>query len=189
MYMQFKGRIYKGKFIDKDNLDENQMEIVNRKLTWCDLFYRAAVEVSKDKHIMITRFPIDSVYNIFPSKVIVSSTKDTEPMIINDELYKRYPKIREEDIGSNTSNKFVDTLQMTNLHLSSIGGDYDGDQVSIRGVYTVEANEECDRYMNSKSYYIGYDGQNVRKMGNETAQAMYCLTKVESGTKLTDPVF
>lgn len=189
IYMKYKGRIYKGKFVEKDNMDENQMEILDRRLTWCDIFYRAAVEVTKDKHIMITRFPIDSYFNIFPSKIVVSSTKDTEVMIINNEVYSRYPKIREEDIGSNTSNKFVDTFQMSNLHLSSIGGDYDGDQVSVRGVYSVEANKECDEYMNSKSHYIGMDGYNVRVMGNETIQSLYCLTKIESDAKLTDPIF
>lgn len=189
VYMKFEGRMYKGKFTDKDNIDENQMEILKRKLTWCDLFYRAAVEVSKDKHVMITRFPIDSYFNIFPTKVTVSSTKETEPMIINNEIYKFYPKIREEDIGSNTSNKFVDTLQMSNLHLKSIGGDYDGDQVSIRGVFTVEANEDCAKYTQSKGYYLGLDGQNIRTMGTETVQAMYVLTKTNSKEKYTDPIF
>lgn len=182
--MRFKGRIYKGKF--EDNTETGLLE---RDLTWCDLFYRAATDVTKDKHIMITRFPIDTYYNIFPSKVRVASTKDTENIIINDQVYERYPKIRQEDIGSNTSNLFVDTLQMTNLNLESIGADYDGDQVQIRGVFTVEANEECDRYLKSKSHYITLLGNNIRVQGKETIQALYCLTKVNRKDTLIDPVF
>ena len=36
--------------------------------------------------------------------------------------------IREEDIGSNTSNRFIDTLNICNLQLKAIGGDYDGER-------------------------------------------------------------
>ena len=45
-------------------------------------------------------------------------------MIINDKVYKFYPRIRQEDIGSNTSNKFVDTLNICNAYLPAIVGDY-----------------------------------------------------------------
>ena len=32
-------------------------------LTWCDLFYMAACDVTSDKMVLITRFPIDSFLN------------------------------------------------------------------------------------------------------------------------------
>ena len=57
------------------------------------------------------------------TKIIVSSTKETEPMYFNGTYYRYYPKIREEDIGSNTSNKFVDTLNISNLYLPGAGAD------------------------------------------------------------------
>ena len=44
-------------------------------------------------------------------------------MYIGNTFYKYYPKIREEDIGIDTSNKFIDTLQLSNLYLPGIGGD------------------------------------------------------------------
>ncbi|WP_301214679.1 hypothetical protein [uncultured Clostridium sp.] len=49
--------------------------------------------------------------------------KETEPVYYDKEFYKYYPKIREEDIGSNTSNKFIDTLNISNLLLDGIKGD------------------------------------------------------------------
>lgn len=127
VYAIFKGIIDNRKFTNKigdGNLDKKSTDILQRRLTWCDLFYQAAVEVTRDRAILITRFPMDSSQNQFPSKIEVSSTKKTMPMIINDKHYPFYPMIREEDIGSNTSNKFIDTLQICNLHLKSIGGDY-----------------------------------------------------------------
>ena len=168
-------------------------KIVNRDLTWCDILYMCAVEVTLDKKILITRFPMDSYYNQFPTNLTVASTKDTEPMYIPNtkfttKVYKRYPKIRQETIGSNTSNAFIDSLNISNPHLPSIGGDYDGDQVTIKGVYSEEANAELDKYMNSKAYMIGLDGVSVRKTTKEGVQALYSLTMVLSDSNLTEKI-
>lgn len=43
-------------------------------------------------------------------------------MVIGSKFYKNYPYVRQEDIGSNTSNKFIDTLNISNLYLEGIGG-------------------------------------------------------------------
>lgn len=121
IYMRFKGYDTYASDV-KDAV--GKAPIVNRRLTWCDVFYIAACESVKDRTILITRYPIDSYYSQFPTKIVVSSTKDTEPIYYNNTLYKYYPKIREEDIGTNTSNKFIDTLRICNLYLDAIGGDY-----------------------------------------------------------------
>ena len=41
--------------------DVGKLPIMERDLTWCDILYQAAVESVKDKHILITRYPINSV--------------------------------------------------------------------------------------------------------------------------------
>ena len=115
-YMQFKGK-------GDAKLSNNPEAIYHRRLTWCDIFFMAAVESTKDKHVLITRFPIDSFANQITTKVVVSSTKEVEPMIVNGQYYKYYPKIREKDIGIDTSNMFVDTLKLSNLYLSGMGAD------------------------------------------------------------------
>lgn len=104
--------------------DVGKLPIMERDLTWCDVLYQAVVESVKDKHILITRYPIDSYFNQYPTKVKVSSTIKTEPMVVGNKFYKNYPYIRQEDIGSNTSNKFIDSLNISNLYLDGIGGDY-----------------------------------------------------------------
>lgn len=127
--------------------------------------------------------------NQITTKVIVSSTKETEPMYIEDKYYPYYPKIKDEDIGKNTSNSFVNTLIMSNLHLDAMGGDYDGDTVTGKSPYTIEANEELAEFMNSKANYINLGGSNVKIVKADTVQAFYALTKVLAGTKLTKPEF
>lgn len=184
LYMHFKGR-----HIPLEQVKSPQDGLLRRKLTWCDLFYMAAFECSKDKHALLTRYPIDSIQNQFPVKIKVSSTKETEPMYYGAEFYPHYPKIRENDIESNTSNKFIDTLRISNLMLGAIGGDYDGDQMTCKIAFSIEANKELENYMNSKAFYLNMGGRNMRTSSNEAIQAIYNLTQVLPGTKLVDPIF
>ena len=178
-FMQFKGRGTEG-------LNTNPEAIYHRRLTWCDVFYIAACEATKDKQILITRFPIDSYSNQFSTSVVVSSTKETEPMYFGDEFYKYYPKIREEDIGKDTSNTFVDTMKFSNLYLPGCGGDYDGDQITCKGVYTVEANQELKELINQKQNYMDFGCKPLRESTVDVIQSVYALTKVLKDVKLTN---
>lgn len=75
----------------------------------------------------------DSAYNQLVSKPRISTIKDTEPVYINNTFYRWYPKIRENDVGSNTSNRFIDTMNISNLVIGGMGADYDGE----RHVFTI----------------------------------------------------
>ena len=116
-YMKFKGR-------SNMNTDPTTIDVAfDRYLTWCDVFYMAAVEATQDKMIIITRYPIESQYSQVPTGIIVASTKEIEPVYFNDNYYPMYPRIRQEDIGKDTSATFVDICQMSNLLLSGLGAD------------------------------------------------------------------
>lgn len=185
-YMIFKGHHVTGEAVAKQEA-MGESSLINRRLTWCDIFYMAATEAMKDKYILVTRFPIDSSYSQTPMKARVSTIKNMEHVYINGEYYQFYPCIRESDIGTNTSHLFIDTFQMSNLYLKGYGGDYDGDQVSVKGVYTVEANKELEGYVKSKANFITSGGKNIREPSNESLMAMYSLTKTlsESQNKLS----
>ena len=109
----------------------------------------------------------------------------------NDEFYDRYPKIRKEDIGSDTSHMFIDSCNVSNLYLEGMKGDYDGDTITARGVFTKEANEEIEVIMNKNYNFIDTSGRGIRKSSNEAIQAMYNLTMVlpDDVGKLTKPKF
>ena len=115
--------IFKGQNVKSEDLEVSKNALQSRRLTWCDVFYMAAVEATRDKHVLITRFPMDSYWNEFPAKIRISTTKETEPILVGASYYPWYPKIREEDVDTNTGNLFIDTLQFTNLNLKSIGGE------------------------------------------------------------------
>lgn len=188
---EIKKMSFRGFNVDPRDIKNSKNAVQSRAMTWCDVFYIAAVEATKDKCVLITRFPMDSYWNEFPAKIRISTMKETEPIVIGSNYYPWYPKIRDKDIDSNTSNMFIDTLQFTNLNLSSIGGDYDGDQCGVKGVWSVEANEECRKIIESKEYYLDLNCTNVKVSTNEAVQSIYSLTKVldVDKDKLTEPEF
>lgn len=193
--MRFKGYVVpEEKLVDEvkeGKTDVTKFPINERSLTWCDVIYMAAYEICKDKMTLISRFPIDSYWNQFPAKIRIISTIETEPMIVNNTYYKNYPKIRQEDMNKNSSNRFVDVALPNNVRLGSIGGDYDGDTVSSKAVYSIEANEELKGLIHSKKHYISLGAENEMTTTNEGLQSLYSLTMVldEDKSKLTDPVF
>jgi len=188
--LRFKGRTVTDKDY-KEGKDITTFPMQDRAFLWVDLIYMAAIESTKDKAVLITRYPIDSYFNQFPSKINVSSTKVTEPMVVNGVFYKNYPKIRESQIGSNTSNLFIDTLQISNLRIGSIGADYDGDQTSCKSLYSTEANKELIDQINKKRHYISLSGENLMSTSNEGAMALYSLTMIlpDDEKKISKPEF
>ena len=65
------------------------------------------------------------------------------------------------------------------------------DQVGVKGVWSIEANEEQMKIINSKSYYLDLNCMNIKVSTNEAIQSLYSLTRVldVDANKLTDPVF
>jgi hypothetical protein len=167
------------------------LPISERPLTWCDLIFMAAKEIAKDKSTLITRFPIDTYWNQYPAKIKVLSTIHTVPMVVNNTFYPDYPKIDPEMVNKNTSNIFMDVALPNNVRLDSIGGDFDGDTVSSKVLYSIEANDEIFNTINSKKYFIGLDGQNLMFTSKECIQSLYNLTLVlaDDKDKLTKPEF
>lgn len=162
--------------IKNGEMDKKSYPLNTRPLTWCDLFYQAAIEVSSDKMALITRFPVDSYWNQYPAKLVVISTIKTEPVLVNNTFYKNYPSITKDLIKKNSSNMFVDVALPNNVRLDVISGDFDGDCVSVKIPFSIEANEELKRAINKKSHYIGLGAKNEMKTIHEGLQSLYSLT-------------
>ena len=112
-------------------------------------------------------------------------------MVVDGKYYPFYPDIPVDKIGTNTTNVFTDTLKISNAYLTSIVGDYDGDQVSCKSVYSMEANQELLDQINSKRHYVALDMANIMSSTNEGKQALFNLTMVlpEDASKMDKVVF
>ena len=168
--MSFTARIYN----KNDVMSESN--IFNRPMTWCDLLYIAAVDVTKDKCVYITRYPISDYFSIFPNMVSVISTNETMPVYIDGTVYKHYPKIDLDAPPEKVATMFTDTIQMSNVHLDGLNADFDGDQISSRRLFTQEANEEAIKQMHSKARIVSIDGKNMCNSGKEALQTIYAMT-------------
>ena len=67
----------------------------------------------------------------------------------------------------------------------------DGDQVTVKAVFTEEANEELDKQLRAKSHYFNLGGRGVRSSSNEALQSLYNLTLClnDDKVRMTNPVF
>ena len=128
---------------------------------------------------MVTRYPILDNFGIFIAKIRILSTLKTEPMNINGTIYKWYPVVDLDMSKEEVSNNFIDTTQFSNSYLKGLDGDYDGDQITSKIIWTQEANEECERVINSKAFLLSSNGKNMRTTDNEAIQTLYVLTKTK----------
>ena len=177
-YLTFKGRnMTAEEFANHTGEEELTIgKLIERPLTWCDLLYMAAVEMTADKTVLITRFPMDSYFNQYPQKINVRTTTNTVTMVVNDKFYRWYPDISKEDIGKNTSAMFEDTISMCNPTVGAAGGDYDGDTVTCKPIYSIEANAEMQAFLDSKGNFNQLDGINTKTVSKEGIVCLYTLT-------------
>ena len=66
---------------------------------------------------------------------------------------------------------------MSNVYLAAIGGDYDGDQVTVKSVFSQEANIEAEKKLLAASNILSVNGNNIRKTTNEAVQTLYMMTR------------
>lgn len=186
-YMTFKGKRW-------DSVKDAELSpepTLQRPLTWVDVIYVAAIRATDGKQISFTRYPYDSYFNTIYTGIEVATTKETEPIMLNGELYKFYPKIRLEDINAPSAQKFIDTMQISNLYLNGMGADYDGDMGQVKGSFFNETNQELANFTNSKANFINMACTNIRVSEKEAVQSLYNMTLVlrDDASKLTDPKF
>ncbi|MDE6040382.1 MAG: hypothetical protein K2F99_02290, partial [Muribaculaceae bacterium] len=63
----------------------------SRAATYTDILYMSAIRVTADKHVDITRYPMDNPNGQNPYRIIVSTTNETVPVTIGDTVYEHYP--------------------------------------------------------------------------------------------------
>ena len=66
---------------------------------------------------------------------------------------------------------------------------FDGDTITVKSLYTKEANDELREHMNKKSNFITLGAENIKSSSGDAIMAVYSLTKILPDTKLTAPVF
>ena len=185
---EYNGKIYKncelaftGVPYAADAQNPNTSDIANRAFTWTDLLYLAAEDCASDKYAWVTRYPLTTYLGVYPTKMFVMSTVRTMKckMVVNGEtrIYDYYPLIDPNKTTMEVSTSFNETINMANSRLAVIGGDYDGDTVSTRAMFSVEANAETMDIINSPKNFLNCKGSLIATMTNEGNLTLYNMTK------------
>lgn len=161
----------------KQVLPDNKPVTLNRPMTVADVLYLACVDVCEKRHAMISRYPVGTDKGIFFNKIRVQSTRQHIKLEFNDRIYPFYPDIRLDTPKDQVGVQFIDTCVFSNSMLEGLGGDYDGDQVSIRGIWSDEANAEAEELMNKKTTALSITGGGTRVVSKEIVNSYYELTK------------
>lgn len=108
-YIAFVGRYYK---------NEKEDAAINRPMTMTDLLYIVAKDELADKHVYVTRYPLDNYNGQYPAKIELATTIHTKPMKFGERVYQFYPIIE-----GDPTNAFIESVGMSNTYLAELGGD------------------------------------------------------------------
>ena len=166
MLLERKGKTYKEK-----NL---------APLTKAEMFYMATYEATIGKHCMVTRYPITGTGSVVPTRVHLISTVKSEQVTFrvasNDEVMYTYPNFPVKGSASIDSTIIHPAFLTTK---GGLGGDYDGDTVSVSGVLSDEANAELDNYLKSPTSVVGANGKlSVGMSTDMSAMTFHNLSRI-----------
>ena len=117
-----------------------------RPITWVEIMYISTYFSCYTRHVHVTRYPVIGDGSTYPSKIHLCSTIPGRVV--------HYKSVFDEDVWTFPEypilgNAYQDTVQVGFDRLDGLGADFDGDTVSVNGVLSEEANEECKRYLES----------------------------------------
>lgn len=170
----------RGSITSTDSDEFGQQSNIVRPITLCEMFYIIAMDTVKDKQVMITRFPIEDYQNIYPSMMNIIPYEQTKKATIMGKEYPRFPDISMEDIKNKHEpficEKFNDALQLFPTYLKALGADFDGDTVTVQGVFN--KNDPME-YINSPMNIVNVGGSTMREISDINSQLLFALTRTE----------
>ena len=129
-----------------------------RPITLAEFLYLSVGELSDKLPGFVTRYPIQGYGGIYPAWMkLYTTTKYTQVEELDDNWQ---PSGRHFTCFPVLGEGFVDGLSVHQSHLGKLGGDHDGDTVSLQAILTDEGIEEVTKLLKSKNYYL----DNERKM-------------------------
>lgn len=185
-----------GERVKKVRNHGNKIKIVTEdneyiELRLIDILYMVSYQTVelRDLFAVITRYPITDTLNVIITKIHILTTHNTREITIDGIKYPNFPDLRgveerfyqdatEEEYlkGDPYSNLFVETARVSNLHLPGLNGDYDGDKLAIRILFTEDANSECLSKINNPLMLVDLSGKLKKDLGY-AIQVVYSMTK------------
>lgn len=170
---------------------DNDEKPISRPIIWLEIFYLATQLYINNVRGILTRYPVTTKNSTVPVRWTVATLVDelaTEYIYIDEEaannndaflILEKFPQLSKylgKVSQSRIPSLFSETTQFSNMYLDGLDGDYDGDRVNLRTIYSKEGVKEIDDYMNSAISALHIDGTNVFTLSNECVQGLWNLT-------------
>ncbi len=122
-------------------------------VSWSEAMYIASIQITHDRHVLITRYPVLEEGSLFPAKCIVVTTDKTihGKLHFNQEAkldVLRFPIVDEI---------YTESVTLQETRLAGLNADFDGDMVNVIGVWLDDANQEIKDHLRSIKNLVSSD--------------------------------
>lgn len=171
---RYLGLIYKGPdgtfrlMRSIDELPEGRSKADVHPLTFCELLYTSTYLALNKYPVFVTRYPVTGIGSIYPSKVYVKTTIQSQ---VRRQLNENWEPMDDEHTAYQfpiVGAPFVNSLVPHSAKLKGLGADFDGDTSSATIVYSDESVQEVDNFLSTKRAYVGTDGRFISSTGVDT---------------------
>lgn len=155
------GLLYRDKktfkfFTDIDELPEDFNKDNVSMVSIAEFIYMSLYHLNGQYPGFITRYPITGFGSIYPSFVKLITTVTSDQLEELDESWQ--PSGQVAHSFPRKESEYFNTCTVHPSHLGALGGDHDGDVISLTMVMSDEAIDEIKAYLNKKEYYINDTG-------------------------------
>lgn len=156
------GLIYNdGKYVkffqDIDELPESYDKQYVQPITMAEFLYMSVHSLNGQLPGFVTRYPINGYGGIYPCMMqLRTTTSIIQPTLLDDNWQVTDQKLTCFPVRDES---FFSGMSVHQSHLGLLGGDHDGDTMSLVCVQSDEAIEEVKRTLNSKSYYLNNENK------------------------------
>jgi hypothetical protein len=166
------GKEISAKVVDVLNQGNIKNNFVSNTLT--ELLYYACTKAIENKFVYLTRYPIEDYLNVIPLKPVILTVNTVLNLHLKevDTYYRNYPVIADKD-----NVQWIDSIQPHLAYLPQLGADFDGDTVSIRGIFSQEANLEADNLRFKTINLLNGEGTTSKNFSKEGTISLYKLTE------------
>jgi DNA-directed RNA polymerase beta' subunit len=156
------------------NALESYEKTLGRKFTITDFLYLCVSEVIKDKFVIMVRYPLEDYRNVSSMRPIILTTEQTKPQrFFGGERwnFECYPDFSAKPL------KWIDSIRPNISYLEGYGGDFDGDCVSLKGLFTQEANMEMAVNNMKPANLLSPSAEESRVLRQDAFLAFYSITR------------
>lgn len=150
-----------------EGLDKNKV----RPMTWLELMYITCRDFQHKPRNLQTRFPVTGTESAYPTRPKLKSTTPALTLRermpngeISDNIDYEFPDIRESVFA---------TMAVHPSRLKGLGGDHDGDMLSLTFVWGDESIDEIDAKFGNAASYVTSTGKLVLPFTTDTTNWVF----------------